>query len=120
MLKRIEIFSADVLTPAHYICGKLARCRHSRSKSGLVQCLGDYATFEGGELTMVPESHSSQSEALVSAWVYTRRFSLDGSRRVEFRINVSSEATWTKAAINGFSIPAAAKPMPIVSTIRVP
>jgi hypothetical protein len=31
------------------------------------ECICDYATFEGGELKVVPESHSSQSEAMVSA-----------------------------------------------------
>jgi hypothetical protein len=46
--------------------------------------------------------------------------SLDGSRRVEFKMNVSSDATWINAARSGFSSPAAARPMPIVSTINVP
>ena len=68
-------------------------CRHSRYISGIVESLRDNATFEDGELKIAPESHSSQSEAMVSALLYTRRFSLDGSRRVEFRMNISSDAT---------------------------
>jgi hypothetical protein len=47
-------------------------------------------------------------------------FSLGASMRVEFKMNVSSDATWINAASNGLSIPAAAKPMPMESTISVP
>jgi hypothetical protein len=42
---------------------------------------------------LASESHASQIEAIFSAWLYTCCFSLDGSRRVEFRMKVSSDAT---------------------------
>jgi len=63
-----------------------------------------------------------ESELRGNSRHYTRNLVLllDGRRRVELRINVSSEATWINAAMSGLSMPAAAKPMPMVSTIKVP
>lgn len=43
-----------------------------------------------------------------------------GNKRAELRMNVSSDATWMNAAINGFNGPAAASTTPIPSTAKVP
>src|SRR5581483_7955434 len=44
----------------------------------------------------------------------------DGRSRVEFRMNASSDETWTKAARSGFRIPNAASRTPTPSTTSVP
>lgn len=45
---------------------------------------------------------------------------LRGNMRVEFRMKVSSELTWMKAASMGLRNPIAARTMPTASTPRVP
>ena len=43
-----------------------------------------------------------------------------GKSRAEFKMKVSSEATWIKAANSGLNMPNAASPTPMLSTAKVP
>lgn len=69
---------------------------------------------------VAPHEHSSHTSETAICASPGLTLSLDGSRRVEFRINVNSDATWMNAASRGLRKPAAAKPIPIASTMSVP
>lgn len=76
--------------------------------------------LEDGADQVAHVAESAATDVSVAAVRSYRAARERGSKRVEFRIKMSSEVTWMKAARSGLIMPAAASAIPTASTVSVP